>query len=94
MHFCVTNVKKPFVLISVAFLFNCIGLFAILCVSQTVAARFGAVSGFGLSIVKYVAFMKVCTYYQTQRMIQEYVVYLGHKFIFLDPELVKTTIKI
>lgn len=42
----------------VAFLFNCLGLFAILCISQTIAARFGAVSGFGLSIVKYVAVMK------------------------------------
>ena len=46
-------------LFSVAFLFNWVGLLAALCVSNTVAGRFGALSGFGLSIVKWVAIVQV-----------------------------------
>ena len=43
----------------VAFLFNWIGLLAAICMTHTVAGRFGAISGFGLSMVKWVAIVKV-----------------------------------
>jgi len=42
----------------VAFLFNWIGLMAALCMTHTIAARFGALAGFGLSLVKWVAIVK------------------------------------
>lgn len=45
--------------VAVAFLFNWIGLLVSVCVTQTVAGRFGAISGFGLSMVKWVAIVKV-----------------------------------
>ena len=45
--------------VSVAFLFNWIGLLASLWLSQTIAGRMGALAGFGLSIIKWVAIFKV-----------------------------------
>jgi len=42
----------------IAFLFNWIGLLVSVCVTHTVAGRFGAISGFGLSMVKWVAIVK------------------------------------
>lgn len=42
----------------VAFLFNWIGLLASLCISPTLAGRFGALAGFGLSMVKWVIIVK------------------------------------
>lgn len=41
-----------------SFLFNWIGFLFSLCISQTVAGRCGALSGLGLSIVKWVAIVK------------------------------------
>jgi hypothetical protein len=41
-----------------SFLFNWIGLLASLCLTQTIAGRMGALSGFGLSMVKWVAIVK------------------------------------
>lgn len=41
-----------------SFLFNWLGLLVSMCLSQTIAARLGAVAGFGLSIVKWVAIVK------------------------------------
>ena len=43
----------------VAFVFNWVGLLASLCINHTVAGRFGAISGFGLSMVKWVLIVKV-----------------------------------
>lgn len=42
----------------ISFLFNWLGFLLSLCVSNTVAGRCGALSGFGLSIVKWVAIAK------------------------------------
>ncbi|ESO99956.1 hypothetical protein LOTGIDRAFT_230882 [Lottia gigantea] len=42
----------------VAFLFNWVGFLLSLCISNTVAGRCGALSGLGLSIVKWVAIVK------------------------------------
>jgi hypothetical protein len=42
----------------IAFLFNWVGLLASLCITHTVAGRFGAIAGFGLSMVKWVAILK------------------------------------
>lgn len=41
-----------------AFLFNWVGLVAAFCLMRTCAGRFGALSGFGLSLVKWVAIAK------------------------------------
>lgn len=43
----------------VSFLFNWVGLLVSLCITNTVAGRFGALAGFGLSLVKWVAIIKV-----------------------------------
>ncbi|EDO31879.1 predicted protein, partial [Nematostella vectensis] len=43
----------------VAFLFNWLGFFAAYCLTRTVASRYGAISGFGLSMVKWVLILKV-----------------------------------
>jgi len=42
----------------IAFLFNWIGLLVSVCMTHTIAGRFGAISGFGLSMVKWVAIAK------------------------------------
>jgi len=39
----------------IAFLFNWVGLFCTFCCSNTVAARYGGLSGFGLSLVKWIS---------------------------------------
>lgn len=41
-----------------AFLFNWVGLIAAFCLMRSVAGRFGALTGFGLSLVKWVAIAK------------------------------------
>ena len=43
----------------VAFVFNWLGFFAAYCMTRTVAGRYGAISGFGLSVVKWVLILKV-----------------------------------
>ena len=48
--------------VTVSFLFNWMGLLATLCLSETVAGRLGAIAGFGLSIIKWAAILKVYTY--------------------------------
>jgi len=45
--------------VAVAFLFNWVGLIAAFCLMRSVAGRFGALTGFGLSLVKWVAIAKV-----------------------------------
>ena len=47
--------------VSVSFLFNWLGFLLSLCLSNTVAGRCGALSGLGLSIIKWVAIVKVRT---------------------------------
>lgn len=44
---------------SVAFLFNWIGFFLSFCLTTSAAGRYGAVSGFGLSLVKWVLIVRV-----------------------------------
>jgi hypothetical protein len=43
----------------VCFFFNWIGLLACMCFIRSIAGRFGALSGFGLSLVKWVVIIKV-----------------------------------
>ena len=47
--------------VAVSFIFNWIGLLASQCLSQSVAGRLGSMAGFGLSLVKWVAILKVNT---------------------------------
>ena len=42
----------------IAFFFNWLGFLAVVCLIPTIAARFGAMSGFGLSVVKWVTVMR------------------------------------
>jgi len=60
---CVTHVLlltfRLCSLVSVAFLFNWVGLVAAFCLMKSCAGRFGALTGFGLSLVKWVAIAKV-----------------------------------
>lgn len=42
----------------IAFLFNWVGLMVSICMTRTIAGRFGAIAGFGLSMVKWVAIAK------------------------------------
>lgn len=44
---------------TVCFFFNWIGLLACMCFIRSIAGRFGALSGFGLSLVKWVVIIKV-----------------------------------
>ena len=48
-----------FRIVLVAFVFNWLGFFAAYCMTKTVAGRYGAISGFGLSVVKWVLILKV-----------------------------------
>ena len=41
-----------------AFLFNWLGFLAVMCLIPTIAARFGAMSGFGLSVVKWISVVR------------------------------------
>lgn len=51
-----------FCIVLVAFVFNWLGFFAAYCMTKTVAGRYGAISGFGLSVVKWVLILKVRVY--------------------------------
>ncbi|XP_068600185.1 NEDD4 family-interacting protein 1-like isoform X2 [Brachionichthys hirsutus] len=46
-----------------AFLFNWIGFFLSFCLTTSAAGRYGAVSGFGLSLVKWILIVRFSTYF-------------------------------
>lgn len=46
-------------LLPVAFLFNWIGFFLSFCLTTSAAGRYGAISGFGLSLIKWVLIVRV-----------------------------------
>ncbi|XP_052470883.1 NEDD4 family-interacting protein 1-like [Carassius gibelio] len=46
-----------------AFLFNWIGFFLSFCLTTSAAGRYGAISGFGLSLVKWVLIVRFSTYF-------------------------------
>jgi hypothetical protein len=48
-------------LLAVAFLFNWIGFVMLMCFCHTIAARYGALSGFGLSLAKWTLIVKHST---------------------------------
>lgn len=43
----------------VAFLFNWIGFFLSFCLTTSAAGRYGAISGFGLSLIKWILIVRV-----------------------------------
>lgn len=47
--------------ITVAFLFNWIGFLLLMCFCHTIASRYGALSGFGLSLTKWTLIVKHST---------------------------------
>lgn len=52
---------------SVAFLFNWIGFFLSFCLTTSAAGRYGAISGFGLSLIKWILIVRV------SRVVQKHV---------------------
>ncbi|TNN47276.1 NEDD4 family-interacting protein 1-like [Liparis tanakae] len=46
-----------------AFLFNWIGFFMSFCVTTSAAGRYGAISGFGLSLIKWIFIVRFSTYF-------------------------------
>jgi len=46
-----------------AFLFNWIGFFLSFCLTTSAAGRYGAISGFGLSLIKWVLIVRFSTYF-------------------------------
>ncbi|XP_041929861.1 NEDD4 family-interacting protein 1 [Alosa pseudoharengus] len=46
-----------------AFLFNWIGFFLSFCLTTSAAGRYGAISGFGLSLVKWILIVRFSTYF-------------------------------
>lgn len=58
-HCCsLANVSFPSTL-TVAFLFNWIGFFLSFCLTTSAAGRYGAISGFGLSLIKWILIVRV-----------------------------------
>jgi hypothetical protein len=54
-------VLRHLICILVAFLFNWIGFLLLMCFCHTIAARYGALSGFGLSLAKWTLIVKHST---------------------------------
>lgn len=52
----------------IAFFFNWLGFLAVVCLIPTIAARFGAMSGFGLSVVKWITVMRYHEFNNTSPM--------------------------
>lgn len=52
------NISFPSTL-TVAFLFNWIGFFLSFCLTTSAAGRYGAISGFGLSLIKWILIVRV-----------------------------------
>ncbi|MED6277284.1 NEDD4 -interacting protein 1-like [Characodon lateralis] len=46
-----------------AFLFNWIGFFLSFCLTTSAAGRYGAISGFGLSLIKWILIVRFSTYF-------------------------------
>lgn len=55
---CITH-SFPSILCPVAFLFNWIGFFLSFCLTTSAAGRYGAISGFGLSLIKWILIVRV-----------------------------------
>lgn len=51
----------------VAFLFNWIGFFLSFCLTTSAAGRYGAISGFGLSLIKWILIVRVWGYTREKR---------------------------
>ncbi|KAG8586281.1 hypothetical protein GDO81_005323 [Engystomops pustulosus] len=45
-----------------AFIFNWIGFCLSFCITNTIAGRYGAICGFGLSLIKWILIVRVCCY--------------------------------
>ncbi|XP_072110833.1 NEDD4 family-interacting protein 1-like isoform X1 [Mobula birostris] len=48
---------------TVAFIFNWIGFFLTFCSTNTIAGRYGAISGFGLSLIKWILIVRFSDYF-------------------------------
>lgn len=57
----VTSIYITFISLIVAFLFNWIGFLLLMCFCHTIASRYGALAGFGLSLTKWTLIVKHST---------------------------------
>lgn len=55
------NYLQQFISLTVAFLFNWIGFLLLMCFCHTIASRYGALAGFGLSLTKWTLIVKHST---------------------------------
>lgn len=53
------SLKELFLLLSVAFIFNWLGFCLSFCITNTIAGRYGAICGFGLSLIKWILIVRV-----------------------------------
>uniref|UniRef100_A0A8C2R8P8 Nedd4 family interacting protein 2 n=1 Tax=Capra hircus TaxID=9925 RepID=A0A8C2R8P8_CAPHI len=55
--------KELFLLLSVAFIFNWLGFCLSFCITNTIAGRYGAICGFGLSLIKWILIVRFSDYF-------------------------------
>ncbi|CAF0972328.1 unnamed protein product [Rotaria sp. Silwood1] len=69
----------------IAFFFNWLGFLAVVCLIPTIAARFGAMSGFGLSVAKWITVMRYHEFNNTSFMNHNMPSTLSHRTSVYDP---------
>lgn len=69
----------------IAFFFNWLGFLAVVCLIPTIAARFGAMSGFGLSVAKWITVMRYHEFHNTSYIGQNNTPVLYQRPAIHDP---------
>lgn len=57
------DLKNVFLLSLVAFIFNWLGFCLSFCITNTIAGRYGAICGFGLSLIKWILIVRFSDYF-------------------------------
>ncbi|CAF2834191.1 unnamed protein product [Rotaria sp. Silwood2] len=69
----------------IAFFFNWLGFLAVVCLIPTIAARFGAMSGFGLSVAKWITVMRYHEFNNTSFIHDNMSSTVTHRATVYDP---------
>ncbi|CAF1071047.1 unnamed protein product [Rotaria sordida] len=69
----------------IAFFFNWLGFLAVVCLIPTIAARFGAMSGFGLSVAKWITVMRYHEFNNTSFVDDNLSTTISHRTSVYDP---------
>nr|XP_031527851.1 NEDD4 family-interacting protein 1 [Vicugna pacos] len=72
-----------------AFLFNWIGFFLSFCLTTSAAGRYGAISGFGLSLIKWILIVRVsCTLAKIESVekeeVEQFLMFYFFSFAFWE----------